>query len=91
MFLLKLSKWTPTETDLLNEDGKALYTITTTNKLVRRTTYIHKHIIGADGQPTDETEEMARIHWHWASNSRLVWNGEIQDVEKMMPNTGFVG
>ncbi|KIP07518.1 hypothetical protein PHLGIDRAFT_118095 [Phlebiopsis gigantea 11061_1 CR5-6] len=34
---------------------------------------------------------MARIHWHWTSSSRLVWNGEIKDVEKMMPNTGIVG
>ena len=91
VFLLKQTGWSPTDTALLNDDGRALYTIVTKDKLVRRTTFIYKHALDAAGQPTDESKEMARIHWHWTSDSKLVWNGEIKDVEKMMPNTGIVG
>lgn len=89
MFLLKLTGRLPTNTALLNQDGKPLYTISTTRAVLRRTTYIHRHIVDADGEPTDATEELARIHWHWASSSRLVWNGEIKDVDNLMPKTGI--
>lgn len=90
MFLLHLTGWSPTDTALANQDGKPLYTISTTG-LVRRTTYIHQNVVDANGQPTDVAKELARIHWHWTSSSKLVWNGEIKDVEKLMPKTGIMG
>ena len=84
MFLLKLTGRLPTNTALLNPDGKPLYTISTPYKWVRRSSTIFKHVIGEDGQPTDESEEIARIQWHLTRSSRMVFKGEIIELSTFL-------
>ncbi|KIP03388.1 hypothetical protein PHLGIDRAFT_77693 [Phlebiopsis gigantea 11061_1 CR5-6] len=91
MFLLQLSRNSPINTTLLTEDGKPMYTISTPHKIFRRTTTVTRHTYDAEGQPTDITEEMAKIHWHRLTSSKLVLNGELKNIDKVMPKTGVMG
>lgn len=79
---LHLSNNSPINTVLSNDAGEVLYTITTPWKFPRRTTTIYQHVHDADA--TDERTELAQIHWHTVRSSRLVYNGQIYDMNTFL-------
>lgn len=86
MVKLKLSWADALHTTISNTDDKPLYKLSTPYwPLIRRTTTIYKYILGADGQPTESSEEIARIQWHAVHNSKLVYQGRIVDLKTFMP------
>ena len=75
---------------LLNAEGMKVYTISTPHTFVaQRTSTILRHVLGADKLPTDETEEVARIHWRSFQGARLVYKGQILDFRSFMPRDGI--
>ncbi|KAI0081487.1 hypothetical protein K474DRAFT_1703916 [Panus rudis PR-1116 ss-1] len=78
-----------------------LYYIHTPGLFTRKTSFIYK--IAPDvaerfkgrGTLKEEDlasqEEIARIHWHMVSCSKLVYNGEIVTFKELMPRRGFWG
>lgn len=82
---LTLSRNTVLNTTLMNPKGQALYTVKTPWKWGRRTTTIYRHVLDAAGEPTEATEEIARIYWYYLHSSKLVYNGKITDFSTLMP------
>ena len=80
---LTLPENSPLNTELSNEAGEVLYSVTTPWRLSRRTSTIYKHIHGEDGGG-DRKEELARSHWHHARSSRLVHEGQIYEMSDFM-------
>lgn len=89
MLTLRLSHNSPMNTILLNEDENPMYTISTARRVFRRTAIIARHTFDVDGQATGVIKETARIHWHHLTASKLVYNGEIREINKVIPRTGF--
>lgn len=87
---LTLSHDDPISTDLLTADGLPLYTISTPLKWPHRTTTIMKYVLDGDERPTGENTELARIHWHYFGNSRIIFNGQILDSNAFMPYKGLL-
>lgn len=87
---LTLSENSPTQTHLLNSDGKPLYYTVTPSNMPRTTTKIFKCQIDEHGGPSEASEELARIHWHTIRSSRLIYNGEIVELSKFMPAKGIM-
>lgn len=84
---------------LSDEEGRALYQIHTPGVLRKKTTtllrissdaalrYQEKLAKGQDvGEDWDlQTEEFARIHWHFFNDTRLIFNGTIHEIKEFMP------
>ena len=100
MMLLTLSHYNPLNTVISDADKRTLYAVSTPFNVFRGTTKVHKSRLAlrltgtntdglsvgspeSDGE--DSMEELARIHWHALSGSRLVYNSQVVDITSIMP------
>ena len=90
MLRFTLSNNSPTNTVLLNAEGRPVYSVRTPFKWTHKTSTIYKNILDKNRNPTDAQEELARIHRHTMRSSRLVYNGRIVDISKLMPVHGML-
>lgn len=44
-----------------------------------------KSLLDESGNPTGESKELARIHWHYFGSSRLIYEGKILELNSFMP------
>lgn len=96
---LKYSYNSPLNTTITDSDGQVLYVISTPHSWGRRTTTISRPS-GSSGQTayhdveqdesesaavsTGDIEELARIHWRFLRNSRLIYQGQFKDLGELM-------
>ena len=77
----------PTSTALLNPDGNPVYSIKSPFKLTHWTSTIYKNVLDDNGNLTGAQEELARIQWHNINSTRLIFKGELLEVNKFMPTS----
>ncbi|EKM56111.1 uncharacterized protein PHACADRAFT_184816 [Phanerochaete carnosa HHB-10118-sp] len=86
---LIMSHSDPLKTELSTPDGRVLYSVSTPFKLSNCTTKILKYTPN-DGvpEPSGSMQEVARINWHSIHPTRIIYNGQIMEVDKFLPRAG---
>ena len=92
---LELSKNSSTKTLIQLPDGRTLYHVHTPGLISKKTTTIYKNpeanaqrYQGSGVKPLPE-EELAKIHWHWAHDSRLIFNGKSWKASELLHREGI--
>ena len=68
-------------TTIVDSDGLPLYKIETSAGItLQRTTTIHKFL-----EDSDEMKQLAKITWHFARSSKLLYRGNEVEFDAFMP------
>ncbi|GJE88100.1 hypothetical protein PsYK624_041830 [Phanerochaete sordida] len=82
---LSLTRNDPLNVELVRPDGVALYAVSTPFKMSGQTTKIMKYTAGDGSDAEASMDEIARINWHYIKTTRIIYKGEILEVNKFLP------